>query len=158
MDLIKQAAKYSQIANREFQDTNRELLVSFDRDKLWTAILAWIRLHAHSDIETVEPNIVFYLRIIEGAFLDLLDRGAVKPVAEVTPLGQAALAEMRKRTGIGVEEVPPPAPVLTPEEMLECQVRDDWKKLSADQIRKSEPMAAFIATASNDLRRQTPWN
>lgn len=132
---IERAGKLSVIANKEFLSENRELLVSFDRAAVQQAMLATIRLNFAEAIRGAEPDISFYLQVQEKAFLGLLDRGAVVPVAPITPLGQQAIDAMRKRTGIGAETLPAPVPELTPAQTLEVEVRNDWKVLSSKQIK-----------------------
>ena|ERR1700730_4662009 len=136
MDRLQEAGRLSVVANKIFLDEARELLVSFDREALSKAMLAWIRLHAAPEISSSEPNVGLYLSIQEQAFLTLFDRQAVAPIAEITKLGQASLDAMRKRTGIGVETLPTPEPTLTPSQILEQQVQDDWKKLPSAAIRR----------------------
>jgi len=131
---VELAGKLSLAANRRFLGENRELLVSFERTQLQEAMLAWIRLNARHEISEAEPNIETYLRIQERAFLSLLDRSAIKEVAEITPLGWNAVEQMRRNVGQAVPSTPP-APQLTPEQKLEAQVREDWKLLNTKQLR-----------------------
>lgn len=133
---IKQAGRLSLAANSEFLDSARELLVSFDRDAVSKAMLAYIRLNCRDEIAGNDPDFFLYLKIQQEAFLTLLDRGAVAPIAEITQLGQQALDAMRLATGIGLQGLPTPEPALSPEEVLEAQVREDWRKLPADKVRK----------------------
>jgi len=133
---IERAGKLSVVANREFLSENRELLVSFDRVALQQSMLATIRLNYSEVIRTADPDISFYLQLQEKAFLNLYDRGAITPIASITPLGDEAIVAMRKRTGIGVEALPIPEPTLTPAQELESTVRSDWKNLPSKQIRQ----------------------
>jgi hypothetical protein len=135
-DRVALAGKLSIVANRTFLSDYRGLLVSFDREGLSASLLAWIRLHCATEILDGEPGVQLYLRIQERAFLTLLDRDAIVPVAEITSLGKDALDEMRQRTGIGVESILVPESVLTLEQKLEQQVRTDWKSLSSAKVRQ----------------------
>jgi hypothetical protein len=135
MDRLQEAGRLSVVANKIFLDEARELLVSFDREALSKAMLAWIRLNAGPEIASSEPSVELYLSVQERAFLTLFDRGAVVPIAEVTSLGEAALGAMRVRTGVGIESLPTPEPVLSETERLEREVASDWKILSSKQIK-----------------------
>jgi hypothetical protein len=134
---IERTGKLSAIANREFLSENRELLVSFDRDALAKTMLAVIRLDFADQIKESEPDITTYLRIQEQAFLSAFDRGAIQPIdGEITSLGWDCIERMRRENGIGVESLPVPEPVITPQQKLESQVREDWKRLSSAEIKK----------------------
>ena len=133
---IERAGKLSIIANREFLSQNRELLVSFDRAAVQQAMLANIRLNYSEAIRDAEPDISFYLQIQEKSWLTLYDRGAIAPIAEITPLGQQAIDAMRRRTVIGDDKLPAPEPLLSPAQILEAQVRDDWRRLPSAEVRK----------------------
>jgi hypothetical protein len=133
---IEKAGRLSVAANRHFLSTYRELLVSFDRESLASAILSHIRLHSSEQIRENDPSVDLYLKIQEETFLRLLDKNAIAPVAPITSLGQQALDDMRRRTNIGLEALPQPELVLTPAQKMENQIREDWSTLSSAAIRR----------------------
>jgi hypothetical protein len=59
----------------------------------------------------------------------LFDSGTIAPVAPLNALAQADLAKMRKSTGIGYLEPPPPVHQPTAQELLEQRVISDWSTL-----------------------------
>jgi hypothetical protein len=124
-------------ADRAFENVYRELLASFNMKELGDGVRAYIRLHKRSEILAQEnPTFDFYLGLLETSFITLYDREAINPAAPITSLGEKALTQMRTKTGIGVENLPAPAaPVLSPEEQLANEVKNDWKTLPSDKIK-----------------------
>jgi hypothetical protein len=130
------AGKLSAIANREFLSENRELLVSFDLAALGKSMLAVIRLDHAAEIREAEPDITTYLRIQERAFLNLFDREAIENVREITSLGWDCIERMRRSTGVGIELLVAPTPVLSADDKLRQEIVNDWHALSGDKVRE----------------------
>src|SRR5580765_3688534 len=99
-------------------------------------MLAIIRLDFADEIRNAEPAVATYLRIQEKAFLRAFDRNAAQPIAEITSLGWDCVEKMRRATGIGLESLPAPVPVLSPSQILEQKVKDDWSRLPSAEIKK----------------------
>jgi hypothetical protein len=148
---IEEAGRLSLAANKRFTSENRELLASFDQDSLWKGVLAFIQLESRSEIEQAAPSVDFYLGVIRRAFLSLLDEGSIEPIFPITTLGQQALDEMRRATGIGVESLPALVVELTPEQTLDEQIVVDWNTLSSAQIRKKRDSSKTYAAALSRL-------
>lgn len=151
---IAAAGKLSLAANRQFTNENRELLASFDQDKFWKAVLAFVQLEARAEIAEANPSKDFYLGIIRKACLTLLDEGSLDDAiaAPITKLGQQALDAMRRATGIGAADLPTPEPVVTAEQRLEAEVVSDWNSLPGDKIRKKRDSSkAYAATLARLL-------
>jgi hypothetical protein len=147
-DRAIKAGRMSTQANKTFLDTSRELLVSFSRDDLQKALLSYIRLHFGSEIQNAEPNVDFYVQIQQRAFLELYDRDVINPVYPITALGEKAIQEMRRATGIGLQKLPtPPPPEPSAMQKLEAEILHDWRTLSGDTVRKK--------AAGNRIYRET---
>jgi hypothetical protein len=129
------AAKYGIAAAKKWWSDARELVASFDRVALENAIVAWIKLNRREEVAATAPSIDFYHRLMSEAFLSLYDAQTVNPEFPITSLGQNFIDQARRETGIGAQSVPAPAPVLTPAQELENEVRSDWKTLSSKQIK-----------------------
>jgi len=134
----QQALLHGQLATDAFKSRYRETLASFDQEQVGRALGSYIRLRLRDEIAGIEPDLNVYLAHTERAFLTLFDSGKLKPVAPITPLGEAALASMRSRTGINPPGYVAPAPAprqLTAQEELDIQVAEDFQKLSAKEFR-----------------------
>jgi hypothetical protein len=148
---IALACKFSTQANKVWCSANRELLAAFSLPDLWKSLGAWLQLEARADVENTEPSVEAYKAIISRGFLVLLDEGVVSPAAPITKLGQQALDEMRRASGIGVESLPAPVVELTPEQTLDEQIVVDWNTLSSAQIRKKRDSSKTYAAALSRL-------
>jgi len=131
------ASKYGIAASKKWWSAARELAISFDRQSLEDAIVAWIKLNKRVEVSNNTPSVDFYYALMNEAFLSLYDAETINPVYPVTDLGQKFIDEARGSTGIGIVNLPaPPEPTLTPQQKLELQVRDDWTKLPTKIIRQ----------------------
>jgi hypothetical protein len=160
---------YMRRAFQAFLDTYRELLASFDRPQIADSLSAYSTMGNLDEMFEIEPDIKAYLKFNEQAFLTLYDRGTIAPVTPLTQLGEQDLAKMRRSTGIGVEQLPPPpVPQPTAQELLEQRVISDWKTLKSSDFKRNcvndrkyketfERLAAenkldSVATSHHDLR------
>lgn len=131
------AAKFGIAAAKKWWSDARELAISFDRQQLEDAIVAWIKLNRRDQVANNAPSVDFYYALMNEAFLSLYDAETVNPIFPVTDLGQAFIDGARGSTGIGVVNLPAsPEPTLTPQQKLEMQVKEDWKNLPSAVIRK----------------------
>lgn len=150
---IEEAGRLSLAANKQFTSEARELLASFDQDRLWKSVLAYVQLEARTEIAEAAPSLDLYLGIIRRAFLTMFDEGTLDEalVAPITKLGEEALAAIRRASGIGIELLPAPVVELTPEQALDEQIVADWKSLSSAQIRKKRDGSRTYAAALSRL-------
>lgn len=130
------AEKFGIAASRKWWSDARELAVSFDRQSLEDAIVAWIKLNKRDEVASIAPSIDFYYGLMNEALLRLWDAETINPVFPITDLGQQFIDEARRATGIGLETLPTPEPLLTPAQELENQIRSDWKMLPSKQLRQ----------------------
>jgi len=138
IDIQEKAGLHGSLASDAFRLRYKELLASFDPEQVGRSLVGFIRLHLRDEIAGIEPDLNVYLAHTESAFLTLFDSGKLQPVAPLTPLGESALADMRRRAGVNPPGYVAPAPAprqLTAQEELDIQVAEDFQKLSAKEFR-----------------------
>lgn len=150
---MAEAKRLSLLANKSWMSEHRELLANFEPDSLWRAIGAFIQLEpeVRAEIATVTPSIESYKSIISRAFMYLYQEGSISPTFPLTKLGEQSLNLLRRQTGLGIENLPVPEPVLTAEQRLEAEVENDWRTLSSAQIRKKRDSSRQYAACLDRL-------
>jgi hypothetical protein len=137
------ARQCGQAANQRFFDEAREAVVSFARPALDDSLVAFVKLTYRDRISSEEPSVELYLHLIRSAFLELLDADTIQEKHSLTSLGWDYIDSIRRATGIRVQNLPAPAPVVSAEDQLRAEIQRDWVSLPADQLR---------AKAKNDAR------
>jgi len=122
-------------ANASFFNEAREAVVSFARPDLDNSLVAFVKLNYRDQISSEEPSTQLYLRLIRSAFLELLDQGTITEIHPLTVLGWNYIDEIRRATGIRVQNLPAPAPVLSAEDQLRAEIQRDWVSLPGDKVR-----------------------
>jgi len=124
------------MAEGEFFFENRELFGHFDLNEVKAGLIAYLKLNYANDLAAAAKNPTQLRQMFGVAFVTLLDRGTLVPLSELNAEAADGLAELRKKTGIGVETLPaPPPPALTAAELLREQVLNDWRNLPAAKVR-----------------------
>jgi hypothetical protein len=116
----------------------RELLAHFSSAAVFEGIRSFLSLNYTTEELTTAPVTPGggFRKMLALALLTLIDREALVPLAEFNALAQDDLNKLRE-TGVDLDEIPAPvAPPPTAEEILEAEVRRDWKTLGMDGIRK----------------------
>jgi hypothetical protein len=132
----EKARQCGQAANAQFFSEAREAVVSFGRPGLDDSVVAYVKLHFRDSISSEEPSTELYLRLIRTAFLELLDAGTIQEKHPLTSLGWNYIDEIRRATGVGVENLPPPAtPQLSADDKLRQEIINDWHTLPGDKVR-----------------------
>lgn len=129
------AAKFGIAAAKKWWSTARELAVSFDRQVLEDGIVAWIKLNRREEVANTVPSVEFYFALMSEAFLSLYDSQTINPTFPVTNLGQQFIDKARQSTGIGVEPLPAPIPVLSASDKLRAEITNDFRTLSSKEVR-----------------------
>jgi hypothetical protein len=131
----EKARQCGQAANQQFFSEAREAVVSFRRPELDDSLVAFVKLNYRDQISSEEPSTELYLRLIRSAFLELLDHGTITEIHPLTVLGWNYIDEIRRATGIRVQSLHAPAPVLSADEQLRAQIQKDWNTLPGDKVR-----------------------
>ena len=80
-----------------------------------------------------------YRKMLANALITLVNREALTLLTPYNESAEADLDRLRKETDIDVELIPAPAPLPpTAEELLEQEVRSDWRTLSMDKVRQKK--------------------
>ena len=125
----------------KFLSDYRELLAHFSSAAVFEGIGSFLKLNYGVEELTTAPVTPggAYRKLLSTALLNLINRDALTPLTDLNELAENDLAKLRKETGIDVELIPAPAPApRTKSELLEQEVRRDWKTLSSDQLRKKK--------------------
>jgi hypothetical protein len=128
------AAQSGRAASRQWWSDARDLAVSFG-PTLEDSIVAWVKLNCRDEVAQTAPSIEFYYSLLSKAFLMMYDNETINPIYPVTDLGQVFIDQIRRATGIGVQSLPAPTPVLSPADKLRAEVINDWRTLSSKGIR-----------------------
>lgn len=129
------AEQFGMAASRQWWSDARELAVSFDRKQLEDSLVGWIKLNKRSEIATTNASVEFYYSLLNEAFLSLYDSHTINPTFPVTNLGQQFIDKARQSTGIGVEPLPAPIPVLSASDKLRAEITNDFRTLSSKEVR-----------------------
>ena len=129
----------SQKKEQQFLSDYRELLAHFSSASVFEGIRSFLSLNYSTEelmTAPVTPGGGFR-KMLALALLTLINREALTPLTDFNELAEKDLANLRKETGIDLELLPPPPEkVPTSDELLEDEVRRDWKTLGMDGIRK----------------------
>jgi hypothetical protein len=138
---IQEVQEMCKLAMAALKGRYREFLASIEED-VAPAIWAFYRLetelvaeHEKGDIFDFKHHFLFF----EKALIALFDEGSLTLSAPLTALGEKALADLRKRTGIYPAGQSAPAPAAKPlsaDEFLEQEVRNDFATLRSDKMRE----------------------
>jgi hypothetical protein len=129
-----------QIGN-QFVSDYKEILAFFPSQTVVDGIRSFLSLNFTTDELTTAPVTPGggFRKMLALALLTLINREALVPLSEFNALAQDDLNKLRRETGVDLEEIPAPvAPPPTAEEILEAEVRRDWKALGMDGIRKKK--------------------
>ena len=132
---FKTKAEY---AEHHFFSDHRELLAHYDMSQVQESLVAYLQLNETAEtLRAAAVNPGEYRRLLSGALVTLIDRSALTQLAELNEDAEADLAELRRKTGIGVEQLaPPPPPAPTAAELLEAEVRNDYATLPGAKMRE----------------------
>ena len=131
----EKARQCGMAANAEFFSEAREAVVSFARPDLDNSLVAYVKLTFRNEISSEEPSVELYLRLLRTALIELLDAGTITEIHPLTSLGWDYLDSIRRATGIRVQNLPAPVPVLSADEKLKEIIIRDWNTLSGDKVR-----------------------
>src|SRR6267142_755819 len=128
-----------QIEERFFQDYG-ELFAHFNVKAFMESLSSYLQLnYTNEELHAAPTTPGAYRTILASSTITLL-RYAITPLVEpLNKLAEDDLNKLRRETGIDVDEIPvqaPPPP--TEAELLEQEVRNDWKSLSMDKIRQKK--------------------
>jgi hypothetical protein len=128
-----------QVEERFFQDFG-ELFAHFNMKEFMESLSSYLQLnYTTEELKAAPTTPGAYRKILTLGTITLLNRDAVTPLTDLNELAENDLAKLRKETGIDVELIP--APALKPpteEELLEQEVRSDWRTLSMDKVRQKK--------------------
>jgi hypothetical protein len=131
----EKARQCGMAANAQFFNEAREAVVSFARPDLDNSLVAYVKLNFRDEISSEEPSTELYLRLLRSAFLELLDAGTIQEKHPLTSLGWDYVDSIRRATGIRVQNLSAPAPVLSADDQLRAQIQKDWVSLPGDKVR-----------------------
>ena len=129
-----------QIGN-QFVSDYKELLAFYPAQAVVDGIRSFLSLNYTPDELTTAPVTLGggFRKMLALALLTLINREALVPLTEFNALAQDDLNKLRRETGVDLDEIPAPVtPPPTAEEILEAEVRNDWKTLGMDGIRKKK--------------------
>jgi len=123
-----------QIEEHFFQDY-AELFAHFNIKALMESLSSYLQLnYTGEELQAAPMTPKAYRTILALATIMLLNRNALEPLTDLNKAAEDDLNKLRRETGIDVPVPTPPAP--TADELLEAEVRRDWKALGMDGIRK----------------------
>jgi|SRR6267378_2356674 len=138
--MTKQITKAQFLAEQTeetFYQAYAELFAHFNMKAFMESLSSYLQLnYTAEELKAAPTTPRAYRTILALATITLLNRAAVTPLTDLNELAENDLAKLRKETGIDVELIPAPAPLPpTAEELLEQEVRNDWKNLSMSKVR-----------------------
>jgi hypothetical protein len=130
-----------QIGN-QFVSDYKELLAFYPAQAVVDGIRSFLSLNYTPDELTTAPVTPGggFRKMLALALLTLINREALTPLTDnLNELAENDLAKLHKETGIDLELIvasAPPPP--TEAQLLEHEVRSDWRTLSMDKIRQKK--------------------
>jgi len=137
---ITKAQFLSEQIEQQFLSDYRELLAHFSSAAVFEGISSFLKLnYTTEELQTAPVTPGAYQKLLALAVITLINRDAITPLTDLNELAENDLAKLRKETGIDVELISAPAPAPpTAEELLEQEVRSDWRTLSMDKVRQKK--------------------
>src|SRR2546421_412606 len=117
-----------------------ELFAHFNVKALMESLSSYLQLnYTAEELRAAPVTPGEYRMILALSTITLLNRDAVTPLADLNEAAEKDLAKLRRETGIDLELIPEPAlKPPTEAELLESEVRSDWRTLSMDKIRQKK--------------------
>jgi hypothetical protein len=124
----------------EFLSEYRELFAHLDMNQFQASLLSFIELNYSTErLRAALAERGTYRRILAFSTITLLNKNAVMPLASFNEAANADMDRLRRETDIDVELIPAPQlPAPTEAELLEQEVRSDWRTLPMDKIRQKK--------------------
>jgi len=118
----------------------RELFAHFNMKAFIESIASYLHLNYTVEELTVAPVTPgSYRKILALSTITLLNRDAVTPLTDLNEAAEKDLSKLRTETGVDLELVPVLAiPPPTETELLEQQIRNDWKNLPMSKVREKK--------------------
>jgi hypothetical protein len=127
-----------QVEERFFQDY-AELFAHFNIKDFMESLSAYLGLNYSLDELRAAPTTPSaYRNILSLAAITLINREAIMPLTSYNKLAEEDLHKLRLETGIDVNEILSVIPPPTEAELLEQEVRSDWRTLSMDKVRQKK--------------------
>ena len=115
-------------AGNAWTEDYADLLLSFDRSAVNSAMRSFVRTEMADDIANADEDVVYALICV--AFVKLYDRQAIDPIRPLSAEGERQLDDLLRTFN-----VVPAAPEEQPEELtLTEQVARDWATLPGKEI------------------------
>ncbi|MGB9474828.1 MAG: hypothetical protein WCE87_07130 [Candidatus Udaeobacter sp.] len=146
----------AEYCEHQFFAAHRELLAHFDMSQVQESLIAYLQLNETAETlraAATKPN--EYRALLSAALVTLIDRNALTQLADLNEDALGELAELRRKTGIGVEQlIPPPPPAPTAAELLREEILNDWRTLPMSKVREKKngnrQYAAMLDQLAND--------
>src|SRR6266403_3224582 len=140
---MKHVTKFEFMSERieqQFLSDFNELLAHFSAAAVFEGIRSFLQLnYTTAELQTAPVTPGAYRKMLALALITLLNRNSLELLSDLNELAESDLAKLRKETGIDVELIPAPeSPAPTEEQLLEQEVRSDWRTLSMDKIRQKK--------------------
>ncbi|SRR6266404_3507782 len=137
---ITKAQFLAEQTEENFYQGYAELFAHFNVKAFMESLSSYLQLnYTNEELRAAPMTPGAYRRILALSTITLLNRDAVTPLTDLNELAENDLAKLRKETGIDVELISTPAPAPpTAEELLEQEVRNDWKNLPMSKVREKK--------------------
>ena len=137
---ITKAQFLSEQIEQTFLSDYRELLAHFSSAAVFEGISSFLKLnYTTEELQTAPVTPGAYRKLLALAVITLINRDAITPLTDLNELAENDLAKLRKETGIDLALIAAPTPPPPTEaQLLEQEVRSDWRTLSMDKIRQKK--------------------